>query len=106
MLRAKPWSAAIFTLCCAVALTCAGCSNQTLSPRIVDPAVGVAAGATLGAIIGAAAGGPVIGTLVGAGVGGVGGFLLGNQIAQEQSRQSQQNYQGGQSSVPSGGGSN
>lgn len=73
-----------------IALTCSGCSGQALSPRVTDTAVGIVAGATLGAIIGAAAGAPVIGTVVGAGVGGVGGFLLGNQIATEQSQQNHQ----------------
>jgi phage tail tape-measure protein len=77
-------------LACSLALACVGCSSQPLSPRLTDTAVGIAAGATMGAIVGAAAGGPLIGSIVGAGVGGVGGFLLGNQIAIEQNQQGHQ----------------
>jgi phage tail tape-measure protein len=81
------------TIACGLAvvmsLTVVGCSGQPLSTREKGTGIGALAGAGTGAIIGAAVGAPGAGAAIGGALGAGGGFLVGNELQNQQAKQHQ-----------------
>lgn len=67
-----------------MALAVAGCSGQPLSEREKGTGVGALIGAGTGAIIGAAVGAPGASAAIGGALGAGGGFLVGNELENQQ----------------------
>ena len=72
-----------------MALAVIGCSGQPLSTREKATGIGALAGAGTGAIIGAAVGAPGAGAAIGGALGAGGGFLVGNELQNQQAKQNQ-----------------
>jgi hypothetical protein len=70
----------------AMLITVAGCSGSPLSTREKGTGIGALAGAATGAIIGAAVGAPGAGAAIGGGLGAGGGFLVGNELQNQEVR--------------------
>jgi phage tail tape-measure protein len=86
-----------FALAVVMALALVGCSGQPLSTREKGTGIGAILGAGTGAIIGAAVGAPGAGAAIGGALGAGGGFLVGNEMqnqeVQQKPTQSQLNSQ-------------
>jgi outer membrane lipoprotein SlyB len=67
-------------------ITVAGCSGSSLSTREEGTGIGALAGAATGAIIGAAVSAPGAGAAIGGGLGAGGGFLVGNDLQNQEFR--------------------
>ena len=67
-----------------MALAVTGCSGQPLSTREKGTGIGALAGAGTGAIIGAAVGAPGAGAAIGGALGAGGGFLVGNELQNQE----------------------
>jgi phage tail tape-measure protein len=76
------------TIACGLALVTAlavtGCSGQPLTTREKGTGIGALAGAGTGAIIGAAVGAPGAGAAIGGALGAGGGFLVGNELQNQE----------------------
>ena len=70
----------------AMLITVAGCSGSPLTTREKGTGIGALAGAATGAIIGAGVGAPGAGAAIGGGLGAGGGFLVGNELQNEELR--------------------
>jgi uncharacterized protein YcfJ len=70
-----------------MALAVTGCSGQPLSTREKGTGIGALLGAGTGAIIGAAVGAPGAGAAIGGALGAGGGFLVGNEMQNQEVRQ-------------------
>jgi phage tail tape-measure protein len=70
----------------AMLITVAGCSGSPLTTREKGTGIGALAGAATGAIIGAAVGAPGAGAAIGGGLGAGGGFLVGNELQNQELR--------------------
>jgi phage tail tape-measure protein len=70
-----------------MALVLIGCSGQPLSTREKGTGIGALVGAGSGAIIGAAVGSPGAGAAIGGALGAGGGFLVGNELQNQEVRQ-------------------
>jgi uncharacterized protein YcfJ len=77
----------VFVAAAIVAVT--ACSGQPLSTREKGTFIGTGVGAATGAIIGAAVGAPLAGAAIGAGIGGVGGYVVGNEMQNNETQQAQ-----------------
>src|ERR1700720_4454826 len=73
----------------AVVLFLGGCSGQPLTEREKGTGVGAVLGAGTGAIIGAAVGHPGAGAAIGGALGAGGGFLVGNEMQNQETQQHQ-----------------
>lgn len=71
-------------LALAATLLVAGCSGQPLSEREKGTGVGALLGAGTGAIIGAAVGHPGAGAAIGGALGAGGGYMVGNEMQNQQ----------------------
>jgi phage tail tape-measure protein len=67
-----------------MALAVTGCSGQPLSTREKGTGIGALLGAGTGAIIGAAVGSPGAGAAIGGALGAGGGFLVGNELQNQE----------------------
>jgi phage tail tape-measure protein len=67
-----------------MALAMSGCSGQPLSTREKGTGIGALVGAGTGAIIGAAVGAPGAGAAIGGALGAGGGFLVGNEMQNQE----------------------
>jgi hypothetical protein len=70
----------------AMLITVAGCSGSPLTTREKGTGIGALAGAATGAIIGTAVGAPGAGAAIGGGLGAGGGFLVGNELQNQELR--------------------
>jgi phage tail tape-measure protein len=81
------------TIACGVAvvmsLAVIGCSRQPLSTREKGTGIGALVGAGTGAIIGAAVGAPGAGAAIGGVLGAGGGYLVGNELQNQEVKQHQ-----------------
>src|ERR1700730_6964876 len=78
-----------YWLAVVVALAVIGCSGQPLSTREKGTGIGALIGAGTGAIIGAAVGSPGAGAAIGGALGAGGGFLVGNEMQNQEATQHQ-----------------
>jgi osmotically inducible lipoprotein OsmB len=82
-------SLAIAIVLWAVVMTLTGCSGTPLSTREKGTLAGGAIGAGTGAIVGAAVGAPGAGAAIGGALGAGTGLLVGNELQNEEVRNSQ-----------------
>src|ERR1700738_2560864 len=78
---------AAFIIAAAMLVAVGGCSGQPLSAREKGTGIGALLGAGTGAIIGAAVGSPGAGAAIGGALGAGGGFLVGNEMQNQEVRQ-------------------
>jgi phage tail tape-measure protein len=88
-MRTSIKKAVSLTLAAVMALALIGCSGQPLSTREKGTGIGALLGAGTGAIIGAAVGAPGAGAAIGGALGAGGGFLVGNEMQNQEVRQNQ-----------------